>query len=191
MSSEKKSSVPANIVPVDMVAARKRNEDWIRAWKAANGVKKQSTLPTKVEEHTAWVLAQGWSMRDACAWKNLCEKVKFSASVPIDADLDLIQKTCEYASHLDTHPIGLICFARCELKQPEWTLRAVDAIRERFFADVIPVHEEDAETSQELAARMPIQPLVIESSEDDDERPSSGDGKRRKRDYEATQEYEI
>lgn len=183
MSSEKKSSVPENVVPVDLVAARKRNKDWIRAWKVANGVKKQATLPTKVEEHTAWVLAQGWSMRDACAWKNLCEKVKFSASVPIDAELDLIQKTIEYASHLDTHPIGIICFARCELKQPEWSLRAVDAIRERFFADVVP-----PSPPASAVASPPVFPDGDLPS-DDDERPSSGDGKRRKRDYEASQDY--
>lgn len=187
MSSEKKSSVPENVVPVDLVAARKRNEDWIRAWRMANGVKKQATLPTKVEEHTAWVLAQGWSMRDACAWKNLCEKAKFSASLPIDADLDLLHESIELSAHLETHPIGIICFARCELKQPEWNLRAAQAIRERFIGSL-------EESVDELPA------VLFEGApgtgggpppEDQDDASSSGDGKRRKRDYEATQEYEI
>lgn len=163
--------VNANVVAIDLVAAKKRNEDWIRAWKKANGVKKQATLPTKVEEHTAWVLQQGWSMRDAMAWKNLCEKAKFSASVPIDADLDLLHETLELAAHVETHPIGLICFARCELHQPEWNLLAAQAIRDRFIGAVC-VSDDDT-PPEDVGHDEEVEP-------DDDDAPTSGEGKKRK-----------
>lgn len=176
MSSTKPvTTSTTTIVPVDLVAAKKRNEAWIAAWKKANGVKKQATLPTKVEEHTAWVLQQGWSMRDAMAWKNLCEKAKFSASVPIDADLDLLHDTLELAAHVDTHPIGLICFARCELHQLEWTLRAAQAIRDRFIGVACVDEGED----DDVVVLVPPN-TGRGTPEDDDDAPTSGEGKKRK-----------
>lgn len=170
MSSESTVKLVNPEVGMDTAAVRKRNDDWIRAWRKANGVKKQATLPTKVEEHTAWVMSQGWSMRDANAWKGLCEKAKFSSSVPIDHDLDLLLGTLDAASQLDSHPIGLICFARCELKQNEWSLTALQAIRDRFMI-LQAVTEEDV--TEPVAS-----PIEIHS--DHDEEPSSPGGKKRR-----------
>lgn len=183
MSSTSTTTLVEGVVPLDLAATRKKNEDWIRAWRKANGVKSQATLPTKVEAHTAWVIGHGWAMRDAVAWKNLCEKAKFSASIPIDADLDLLAGTLTTAALLDTHPIGLICFARSELKQPEWTLLALDCIRVRFCVEICDKHPEAEDGA-------PTSPETVEVPDDDDA-PSSPGGKKRRFEYSPTQHSEV
>lgn len=166
---------PGACIPINATTIKSRNDAYVAAWKKANSVKKQCVLPTKIEENNAWVLQQGWAQRDAIAWRNLCEKAKFSASVPFDADLDLLHGTLDVAGHVETHPIGLICFARTELKQQDWNLQALQAIRDRFIGTVC-----DDEVD-EVVVVDPLAHLADGDLPDDDDASTSGNGKKRRR----------
>jgi len=116
--------------------AKNKSAAYVRDWKKRAHVATQSTLQTKSEAFTAWVLTQGWALRDMRVWTSLCEKAKYSQAGAVPGDeLKLLCETLDFADHLDVHPIGLICYARAEMRLMDWTLEAVKAVRETLLQE--------------------------------------------------------
>lgn len=120
-------------VSKDLEEQKARNDAFIHSWKRTHGVMKQGTLQTKTEAFSAWVLSNGWTMRDMKSWSALCEKAKTAQDGDSGLTLQLLGDTLEFALHLDVHPIGLICFTRVELKCPDWDLVALGRAREHLL----------------------------------------------------------
>lgn len=100
-------------------------------------------------------------------WRSLCERVKYARDdIEGESLLELMIETIEVAAHCNSHPIGLIAFARTNFGAKTWDIDTVHMLKDNLLGD-----DEIPEGSEVDA--------------DDDEH--SGSGKRRKRDYEASQ----
>lgn len=157
---------------------KKKNDDWIRAYKKASGQKKQTVLPSAVTQNNEWAVRAGWSLTDAATWRNLCEKAKYAGDgAEADGLISLLAETIEMAGHCDTHPIGLIHFARTAHGQKTWDLDTLDYLA----AHMLTV---DAEKD---GAQPPSPEIFTEVGE----APGAPRKKARVRDYEATQPVEL
>ena len=106
---------------IDLEDRKKKNDAWISAFKKSHGIKKQSVLPSQTMQHNEWAIKTGWSMSDANTWRQLCEKAKFAMDDNEGVGiLCLLSETVAMANHCDSHPIGLIHFARTARGRPVW-----------------------------------------------------------------------
>jgi len=133
MSAESKN---ANVVVMSLEERKKRNDAFVANFKRAGSAMKQTTMQTKSEKFTAFVLENGWSMKDMRTWTALCEACKTCQSPrDIGEAMRLLSDTIDLAVHLDVHPIGLICYARAEFKQFDWTMAALEVVRSRLLVE--------------------------------------------------------
>lgn len=168
-ASSSSSSVPT-ASGVLTAGGRSRNEAFIRRFRKENGVMKQSTLPSTSTAHSEWAIASGWSMKDAQDWRSLCEKLKFAREDQQGRELiGLVEGTISLANHCDSHPIGLLHFARVERGIPVWDATALVTLKSTLLPS-------DGEASDEGSSM---------SVEDDDATPPTGSKKRAYRDMSA------
>lgn len=121
---------------VDLEDRKKKNDAWISAFKKTHGVKKQSVLPSATMQHNEWAIKSNWSMSDATTWRSLCEKAKYAIDDQEGVGiLCLVSETIAMANHCDSHPIGLIHFARTAHGQAVWDLDALDYMQAHMLDD--------------------------------------------------------
>jgi len=114
--------------------SKKKSAAFVADWKKRTHHTTQTTLQTKSEAFTAWCLTQGWAMKDMRTWTTLCEKAKYSVCDGNVADeLKLLLETVDLADHINCHPVGLICYARCEMKIQDWNLEGIRAVRDTIL----------------------------------------------------------
>jgi len=130
----------------DLVSDTKvKSAAYVRDWKKRAHVTTQTTLQTKSESFTAWVLKQGWPLAQMRTWTSLCEKAKYSHSGDGSGDeLKLLYQTLDLADHLDVHPIGLLTYARSEMRLHDWTLEAIKAVRDTLLQEDEEAAENDS-----------------------------------------------
>ena len=122
---------------IDLEDRKKKNTAWISAFKKTHGVKKQSVLPSATMQHNEWAIKSGWSMSDATVWRGLCEKAKFAMDDTEGVGiLCLLSETVAMANHCDSHPIGLIHFARTSHGRPVWDLDTLDYLKDHLLDEV-------------------------------------------------------
>lgn len=134
---------------VDLEDRKKKNDAWISAFKKTHGIKKQSVLPSATMQHNEWAIKSNWSMSDATTWRSLCEKAKYAIDDQEGVGiLCLVSETIAMANHCDSHPIGLIHFARTAHGQAVWDLDALDYMQAHMLDDDerVPFHDADGET---------------------------------------------
>lgn len=124
---------------INLPEQKKKNEAWIRAYKKASGQKKQTVLPSAVTQNNEWAVRKGWSMQDATTWRGICEKAKYASDeVDGDAIIALLLETIEIAGHCDTHPIGIIHFARTQHDRKVWDLDTLDYLQANLLGEQTP-----------------------------------------------------
>lgn len=136
-ASTTQAKMPTNVVKIDLEDRKKKNAAWISAFKKSHGVKKQSVLPSATMQHNEWAIKSGWSMSDATTWRGLCEKAKFAMDDTEGVGiLCLLSETVAMANHCDSHPIGLIHFARTSHGRPVWDLDTLDYLKDHLLDEV-------------------------------------------------------
>jgi len=145
-----------NSQTADTSSNKSKSVAFITAWKKRAGYTVQQSLQTKSEAFIASCLAEGWTIRDVRSWTTLAERAKYSRMSDHDhyEVLKLLHGTLDMAEHLGVHPVGLICYARCELSQPEWSLSALKVVKDKFYGDEYEIstmpdsdeHSDDAPT---------------------------------------------
>jgi len=144
-STSVKAALPTNVVPVNLEDRKKKNDAWISAFKKTHGIKKQSVLPSQTMQHNEWAIKAGWSMSDANTWRQLCEKAKFAMDDNEGVGiLCLLSETVAMANHCDSHPIGLIHFARTARGRPVWDLDTLDYLQQNMLSPPNTPEEDDA-----------------------------------------------
>jgi len=130
------SQLPKNIEKINLEERKKENESFIRDFKRSHGVMKQTTLRTKSEIFSAWILENGWSLNDIRMWNKVVDAIKMEA---VDGEWppahDLLHQTLELAEHMKVHPVGILCYARVHMKSPLWTLEALVRFRKELLAE--------------------------------------------------------
>lgn len=92
---------------------------------------------------------------DACHWRSLCEKAKYAQDdIEGESYLELLVETIEMAAHCESHPIGLISFARTSYGAKTWDIDTLHMMKDQLLdEDEIPeghgtpVDEDDVEGS--------------------------------------------
>lgn len=161
-ATSSQAALPSNVVKVDLEDRKKKNEAWIRAFKKSQGIKKQSVLPSATMQHNEWAIKTGWSMSDATTWRSLCEKAKFAMDDNEGVGiLCLLSETVAMANHCDSHPIGLIHYARTAHGRPVWDLDTLDYLSNNM------VNSDSEESPAQAVTSTPDAPkkrrLVFES----------------------------
>jgi len=174
----------ANTLPVNLEERKKKNDAWISAFKKSHGIKKQSVLPSSTTQHNEWAIKSGWSMSDATTWRGLCEKVKYAMD---DTEgiglLCLIAETIEIANHCDSHPVGLIHFARTAHDRKVWDLETIDYLK----ANLLP-----AEDDHHVEVDHDDDGMTPPNTPPSPKRKASAPGApQRKRMYEASQPFDM
>lgn len=178
------ANLPTNVVKVDLEDRKKKNDAWIRAFKKTHGIKKQSVLPSATMQHNEWAIKSSWSMSDATAWRTLCEKAKFAMD---DTEgigiLCLLSETVAMANHCDSHPVGLIHFARTSHRRPVWDLDTLDFLQQNLLSEepntppgtpnqdpaASPTYEGHLKEKKRRRLLVEDQPTQPYASDDDDE----------------------
>lgn len=123
-------------MPLSAKEKKEFNDNFVKAFKKQSGVKKQTTLPTASVMHNEWAIKSGWSMADAMTWRCLCEKVKFAQDdAEASALFAVVNDTIEIAAHCQTHPVGLIHFARTSLGVKNWDMDAIEFVKDNLLMD--------------------------------------------------------
>lgn len=139
------------------------NKNFVKAFKKASGVKKQTTLPTASVLHNEWAVKHDWSMADAMTWRCLCEKVKYAQEdAESSALFAVIADTIDLSAHCETHPVGLIHFARTSFGLRTWDMDAIEFLKDNLLAedDKAPSDHDDDDTDvdKELGGVCPPAP---------------------------------
>jgi len=136
------SASSTQITKVNLAERKVENEKYIAEWKSTHGVMKQSKLQSKSEAFTAWVLSQGWSLKDQRSWSALLESSKMEMTLDEGwpTSFALIADTLDLACTLNVHPIGILSYSRVELGMAgPWNQEALLSFRSR----VLPSEEDD------------------------------------------------
>lgn len=143
---------------------KESNDKFIKSFKKASGQKTQTVLPSAVTANNEWAIKNDWSIVDAMHWRALCEKAKFARDdIEGESYLELLIDTVEMAAHCESHPIGLINFARTQFGAKTWDIDVLHMLKDNLLVD-----DQEGGSSEH--------PEV-----DVDDEEASGDGKKRRR----------
>lgn len=150
------------------------NKSFISKFKKDNKVTVQTKLPSRVELDNANAVSEGYTVTDAIWWRRFVEEFKYSPLVYIDA----MKLLCAMALKCKCHPVGLVHFGRTTYGFKQFGVEEVIALRDNMldFVDSDLEEGEYEETSQEYNDN----PSSAEAYEIDDDKPSSGNGKKRR-----------
>lgn len=161
MTADEKLATLNSVIAAESDAARKKadNEKFIKAFKRSAGTKTQTVLPSAITANNEWAVRQGWSICDAMHWRSLCEHAKLAQDeIEGDSTLELLLGTIEVAARCDSHPCGLIAYARQAFGAKTWDIDTLHMMMDQL----IPEDEQDQ----------------VEVDGDDDS--DTGSGKKRK-----------
>lgn len=171
LSADEKLALLNSTIAAENDAAEKKaaNDKFIKAFKKSSGQKTQTVLPSATTANNEWAVREGWSICDAMHWRSLCERAKHAQDdVEGDSFLELLMGTIEVAARCDSHPIGLIAYARTAFGAKTWDIDTLHMMMDNIL--------EETDT--------------VDVDKDDDE--GSGSGKKRKfatQKYDASQPY--
>ena len=122
-------------------------------------------------QHNEWAIKTGWSMSDANTWRQLCEKAKFAMDDNEGVGiLCLLSETVAMANHCDSHPIGLIHFARTARGRPVWDLDTLDYLQQNMLSTPNTPEEDHAvETPRPNKRRLAFEDHATQPVDADDD----------------------
>lgn len=170
MTATEKLDLLNSTIAAESDAAKKKsdNEKFIKAFKKASGQKSQTVLPTMTNTHNEWAVREGWSICDAMHWRSLCERAK-TAQDDIEGDsfLELLLGTIELAGRCESHPVGLIAYARTAFGAKTWDIDTLHMMMDNLLEEDGPAKE-----GPEFGEQVDI--------DDDDDDKAIPDGKRKR-----------
>lgn len=161
-----------------------KNASFVSAFRKKAGIKVQSTLPSAVTLNNEWAVREGWGIVDATSWRSICEKAKYAQDdVEGDSILELLLETIELAAHCETHPIGIMNFARTSFGQKSWDIDSAHYLREHLLDDgeKAPVQEDQPQHAETTC---------VDVDDDDDDNDAVDKGWKRGRYEGPTQPYD-
>lgn len=150
------------------------NKSFISKFKKDNKVLVQAKLPSRVELDNAKAIENGYTTTDAIWWRRFAEEVKFD---PVGTAEDVIL-LFEMAKKCQCSPVGLVHFGRTTYGFKQFGHDEICTLRDNML-DFVDSDREEGEY-EETSQAYNDNPSSAEAYEIDDDKPSSGNGKKRR-----------
>lgn len=115
---------------------KEANDKFIKAFKKSSGQKTQTVIPSATTANNEWAVREGWSICDAMHWRSLCEKCKHAQDdIEGDSFLELMLGTIEISGRCESHPIGVIAYARTAFGAKTWDIDTLHMMMDNILEE--------------------------------------------------------